>query len=702
MENISFGLQTILNRMRPTEYISFEYKMKEELDDFKVEMKPNPKFIAPVLSVVRDYSPNEINEACYILVEAVGASGKTELTKSISCSLSCPILDLGRTKVVAGNSLTGLLYKRLDRRDSFSYIENISEGKSTLMIDALDEGYMKTNNQGYLDFLDDIISLNPQKECPIIMLGRYNAVELAANYLFENGAKFITLQIEPFTLNQAKEFIDKAVGSSALRYEAIYKDTRDYIIETINGFFKDQSSIKNHASERFIGYAPVLQSISAFFKENTNYHVVLNEMKAKNVKSVELIVDIIERILTRDRDEKVKPILLEKLLVDRTKDFKDKVLSVVYDYDEQCARVLYKVLNLPFPEISITDASFLTDYNKHMADWINEHPFIGKHRIANVVFESYVLARLTHIPKYSEAAYLYIKKFGISYMFALIYYAIYEFNDVDPEILPYIYDSFRELNNSVAYYKFGLEAIKQEGSVIDCNFEFEGSNDALMVYSGSVRYNVDSKLDFGSRLEYLNINVPLDFVISSKNIGVAAPSYIRCKNLTIESSEMTLYSHVNNRNFMFECDDIYIELKHEQYLQINGPGKTKNCLSIVCPFKPEYPLYDYWTSSDAKLQALTKEEITLYKKLRSIILEFRSHSKGELAKHYQRIDFVLGASTTGQKVITALKEKNMMFKDGHLYKLDSEVLSRELGLSYDDFRNYEMSDQVIRFLRSIK
>lgn len=257
-------------RMRPTEYISFEYKLKEELDDFKVEMNPNPKFIAPVLSVVRDYSPNEINEACYILVEAVGASGKTELTKSISCSLSCPILDLGRTKVVAGNSLTGLLYKRLDRRDSFSYIENISEGKSTLMIDALDEGYMKTNNQGYLDFLDDIISLNPQKECPIIMLGRYNAVELAANYLFENGAKFITLQIEPFTLNQAKEFIDKAVGSSALRYEAIYKDTRDYIIETINGFFKDQSSIKNHASERFIGYAPVLQSISAFFKENLN------------------------------------------------------------------------------------------------------------------------------------------------------------------------------------------------------------------------------------------------------------------------------------------------------------------------------------------------------------------------------------------------------------------------------------------------
>ncbi len=224
MENISFGLHTILKRMSPSDYISFEYKLKDKLDDFKVEENSNPKFIAPVLSVVRDYSPNDINEASYILIEAVGASGKTELTKNISYSLSCPVLDLGRTKVVAGNSLTGLLTKRLDRKDSYQYMDNISEGRSTLIIDALDEGYMKTNNQGYLDFLDDILSLNPQKECPIIMLGRYNAVELAANYLYEKEAKFITLQIEPFTLNQAKEFIDKAVGSSALRYETTYKD----------------------------------------------------------------------------------------------------------------------------------------------------------------------------------------------------------------------------------------------------------------------------------------------------------------------------------------------------------------------------------------------------------------------------------------------------------------------------------------------
>lgn len=333
--------------------------MKECLSDFKVEASLNPKFIAPVLSVVNEYSPCNIKEASIILIEAVGASGKSELTKKMSHWLKCPIFDLGQTKVVGMNSLTGLLPKRMDRKESFEFMDNISRGRSTLIIDALDEGYMKTNNQGYLDFLDDVLSLNPQKSCPIVMLGRFNAVELAANFFFDKKIDFVTLQIEPFTLAQATEFIDKAVESLAkLRYETIYKDTRDYILKTIDGFFKDQSSIKNHASERFIGYAPVLQSIAAFFDEHTNYRVVLDEMKEKNIKSVQLIVDIIERILKRDRDEKVQPILLKGMLADRDSDFRKKVLDQVYDFDEQCARVLYKVLELAFPEMDINDASF--------------------------------------------------------------------------------------------------------------------------------------------------------------------------------------------------------------------------------------------------------------------------------------------------------------------------------------------------------
>ncbi len=701
----NYGLETILMRIKSKDYVPFEYKMNDIQPDFRVEQTINPKFIAPVLSVVSDYSPNDMKEATIILIEAVGASGKSELTKKMSNWLKCPIFDLGQTKVVAGNSLAGLLTKRMDRKDCFAFMDNIAEGKSTLIIDALDEGYMKTNNQGYLDFLDDVMSLKPKKECPIIMLGRYNAVELAANFFFENELRFVTLQIEPFTLSQAKDFIDKAVESVAyLRYEAIYKETRDYILDTINGFFKDQASIKNHASERFIGYAPVLQSIAAFFDEHTNYRLVLNEMKEKNVKSVKLIVDIIERILKRDKEEKVQPILLSNLLVDRSQEFKDSVLAKAYDNDEQCARVLYKTMDIPFPGIDITDVSFLAEYNKHMEEWVNEHPLLGKKRIANIVFESYILARLTHIEKYSEAAYKYINKYGISYMFSLIYSALYGFEEIDPKILPFIYESFLELNNKSAHYSFTMESptYKEGDNFVKCEFEFEGSNDALVIYKGSVEYPSNSILNFGKRLEYINVNVPLDFTLTHRNIETVAPSYIKCKTLFIESCEMTLFGQTDEEDFMFECEDIVVNQRYEQYLQLSGPGKANKSICIVCPQQPQYPLCDYWTSVEIKLKELTSEETALYKKLRSIILDFRSHSKHELAKLREKIDFVFGNNTTGKKVINALIETKIMYASNHLYKLDSDVMAAKLGLSYDDIRNYEKSEQVVTFLRNIK
>lgn len=239
-EKKDYGLETVLKRIKPVDFVPFTYKLKVEEPDFRIENTINPAFVAPVLTKVRENSSGELEAARIILIEAVGATGKTELTKKMSHWLQSPIFDLGLTKVVAGNSLTGLLTKRMDLMDCFNYMASIRDGKANIIIDALDEGCMKTNYQGYLDFLDDVLSLNPKKECPIVLLGRYNAVELAATFFADKDVDVCTLQIEPFTLKQAEDFLDKATQTSAkVKYSAIFKETRDYILQTIEGFFKD-------------------------------------------------------------------------------------------------------------------------------------------------------------------------------------------------------------------------------------------------------------------------------------------------------------------------------------------------------------------------------------------------------------------------------------------------------------------------------
>ena len=698
----TYGVKTILDRIRNDGYMPFKYELKDVADDFRIVDNENPRFVQPFFSLVEEYSTSQLEEAQIILVEAIGAAGKTELTKYLSYQLQCPVFDLGKTKVVAGNSLSGLLIKRMQRRDSSDFMDNISLGKASIIIDALDEGYLKTNNQGYLDFLDDVLSLAPQKECPIILMGRYNAVELAAAFFMDADVNVVTIQIEPFTLKAAKEFIDKAGDSTAkTRFEEIYRETRDYVLTKIGGFFKDQSSIKDHASERFIGYAPVLQSIAELFDEKTNYRFLLDELKESNTQSVSLIIDIIKRILKRDREEKVFPILDSTFLVNRSDDFRREVRKKVYTDEEQCARVLYRVLDLPFPEIDIRDASFLSAYNEGMDTWVKEHPFMGKKKVANAVFESYIMALLIKSGAYKEVACDYLRKNGVSYMFVYMYEALYGLEHIDKDILPFIYNSLRELNNRQSFYSMHLFTQSTKEDSVVCNVEFEGSDKSLKEYSGIVEYNRNDVLDFGDKLEYLIINVPLDFKLEGRKVDVSAPSYIKCRNLTIQAEEITLYKTLEEATFVLECDNLLVEQKYDQYLQLVGPGKSENVLRLICPKRPDYPLYNCWTSESVQLKNLNDDLLKKYKKLRTIVLEFCSHSKHGFGKHHERIDFVHGNSDMGKAVIKALKDSKVMYQEDHLYLLDAKLMPSVLGLSYDGFRNLEINDTIVRFLNSI-
>lgn len=104
MDKQTYGVETILNRIQPIGYIQFDYELRDIQDDFGVNTTLNERFVSPILSVVDEYSNEVLENAHIILVEAVGASGKTELTKFLSYKLKSPVLDLGKTKVVAGNS----------------------------------------------------------------------------------------------------------------------------------------------------------------------------------------------------------------------------------------------------------------------------------------------------------------------------------------------------------------------------------------------------------------------------------------------------------------------------------------------------------------------------------------------------------------------------------------------------------------------
>lgn len=68
--------------------------------------------------------------------------------------------------------------------------------------------------------------------------------------------------------------------------------------------------------------------------------------------------------------------------------------------------------------------------------------------------------------------------------------------------------------------------------------------------------------------------------------------------------------------------------------------------------------------------------------MRCIMMEFRTHKKDTLAKDWERIDNVtIGSNPFKQKVLRYMKEKGIIYKHEHLYKVDTGKM-QQAGISY--------------------
>lgn len=81
--------------------------------------------------------------------------------------------------------------------------------------------------------------------------------------------------------------------------------------------------MKNYVN--FIGYAPVLLAIARMFEDNRNFQNIINRLNASGYKNIRLLIDIIQTILDREKNEKVFPKLVENIISKRDEDFKQLV-----------------------------------------------------------------------------------------------------------------------------------------------------------------------------------------------------------------------------------------------------------------------------------------------------------------------------------------------------------------------------------------
>ena len=125
-----------------------------------VDEKDTKFEMPPLLQIATTEEFTPLHEAEVMVIAAPGATGKTVLSKHLSQYFDFMRLDLGTFGTVGSNSLLGVFADNFESMmDLVNMSVNLQKGKTTMIIDGLDEASLKTTESGFEGFLDDIIKL---------------------------------------------------------------------------------------------------------------------------------------------------------------------------------------------------------------------------------------------------------------------------------------------------------------------------------------------------------------------------------------------------------------------------------------------------------------------------------------------------------------------------------------------------------------
>ena len=539
-------------------------RLNQKSDSFQVitQFDDEDKFIEPLFSL--SYATDSLEKSDVILVSAPGATGKTMLTNTLSKSLNIPVLNLRLHEPVASYSLTGVLTKVLGPKGFAEFTTRLQNGTGAMLIDALDEGFVKTTDMGFFAFLEDLAQYADGAEgTPFVLFGRTNIMDITTLYLEEKGLNVCQIVIEPFTESQAKNYIDLRVTSETkVTNRQQYEAVRDYVIEALESFFKDQNEINHNLFRQFIGYAPVLNAISLLFNKHKNYHKLLESFRQGNSRNIDLLIEIVTKILDREKEEKINPNLLEEMLVSRDYVFKEDVMRKAYSVKEQCCRLLAAELGESINFQVSSDPNFNSEYNKNIQSF-------GKYNCPYPLFD------------------IYDKIAG-------------ENREIDLNFVPYLFLSLQALNTKEAHASMEIA-----GDYLDDNtspnrlvgnvvFSRPGKEENI-VYSFDIIDTV--KMSLSPVISNTRINLPVSIDIPGNKIELTTPISIDCRQISCAPSEV-LISKWNDaeEKIRLSCENIMVDYSRNGIISlVNHDNMKKGEFEIISSNQLVFPFVDFHT-----------------------------------------------------------------------------------------------------------
>ena len=281
------------------------------------------------------------------------------------------------------------------------------------------------------------------------------------------------------------------------------------------------------------------------------------------------------------------------------------------------------------------------------------------------------------------------RKVPIACLHALLGSAL-EFISTDTDV------ATRVDSNEVLFQTSGVQASKNVETEIEILMGPDGEKSRTFTFHSEILDGVPVRLC--RRLSSTFIVLPCEVVISgNQEIEFTAPVVISATKITLHAPAVV--ARVSKK----QTDDKFVLLEASNVestvgiLQINGADFG---LSVVDRAGLTYPIIQYALSVKAfPDDSLLKEK---YLRLRRILIQFRSHSRGTMARFRPKIENErVAGNEVGQAILQRLLADGILTAESRFYFLDPKNVDKHLGISWLDLQKGQTSERLMQYLRSV-
>ena len=608
----------------------------------------------------------------FILVSAPGATGKSAFGKHVAYLRKAIYWNLAEINIGDG-TFQGTLYKALGVSKISEYAQDLQNGNVTLVIDAFDEAEIISGRKNVETFLFEANEfLEGATTASVVLLSRTETAQNIAVFFKNNEIPYIHYEIGYFPETKAREFV--------LQSAAHRRSITPAVEECVNQYFNQVQALVHdkEIAERFLGYAPVLEAIAAHITEISNTARLLSALRER-ANETSLIQKIMDNLLEREQQKFTAAFRV------RIAGHEDKVSDwdAIYSKDEQLVRILNYILfgknNFADYPVNSIPPIFIDEYIQTIDLFLPQHPFIqntfkdrsdsSKIDFAGPAFRDYCLAYLILNEKFEASAELYYQSEASDAHFPsqLFWNHYIDLNDgrIKSKHFSYLTEAYKSKTSIGCQTYLDLNQ-DEEGTI--ATFRIESEKETIDCISLDVE--VDNNTFIFGNLSNTSIQIDGTVVLGQNDNIHITDSTIFCNELVIDAKSLHIASYAPCITTICSKQDV----SNRRATPLNIVITATNEIQVDIPNIFEFPKL-----SRFKKSLITEDSLDIYSfvhGLRRIFSSFRTHKKDMPARDAEKIDFVIVAgSPLKQDILEFLKQKQIIFKSAHLYKVNITQMS---------------------------